>query len=187
MSKEVRTFCHEEGIEILTSPVNDHRATGCVERTIGSIKNSVLTYARGEKSKPLERILERALGALRFAKNATLNLTPFEAHHGREANIVLKKLTKKPSLKNLNGENVLRSKSTCLDERDPDAQSIPQPMDTNWGVRSDTGGDVKHRRHPMRLAQDRIASQDCEPGINRTGNGNATNGRNAADGRAELK
>ena len=49
MSKEVRTFCHEEGIEILTSPVNDHRATGCVERTIGSLKNSVLTYAREEK------------------------------------------------------------------------------------------------------------------------------------------
>ena len=43
MSKEVQTFCHGEGFEIFTSPVNDHRATGCVERTIGSIKNSVLT------------------------------------------------------------------------------------------------------------------------------------------------
>ena len=28
MSKEVRAFCHEQGIEILISPVNDHRATG---------------------------------------------------------------------------------------------------------------------------------------------------------------
>ena len=27
MSKEVKTFCNEQGIEILTSPVNDHRAT----------------------------------------------------------------------------------------------------------------------------------------------------------------
>ena len=43
MSKEVRAFCHKEGIEMLTSPVNDHRATGCVERISGSIKNSVLT------------------------------------------------------------------------------------------------------------------------------------------------
>ena len=46
MSKEVRPFCHKKGIEILISPGNDHRATGCVERTIGSLKNSVLTYAR---------------------------------------------------------------------------------------------------------------------------------------------
>ena len=102
MSNEVQTFCHEEGIEILTSPVNDHRATRCVERTIGSIKNSVLTYAREEKSEPLERMPERALGALTFAKNATLNLTTFEAHHGWEDNTVLKNLTKKPSLGNLN-------------------------------------------------------------------------------------
>ena len=102
MSKEVRTFCHKEGIKILTSPVNDHRATGCVERTIGSLKNSVLTYAREEKPEPLERMLEKALGALRFAKNATLNLKPFEAHRGREANTVFRNLTKKPSLRNLN-------------------------------------------------------------------------------------
>ena len=92
-----RAFCHKEGIEILTSPVNDHRATGCVEPTIGSIKNSVLTYAREEKPEPLDRMLERALGALRLAKNSTLSITPFEAHHGREANTVLRNLTKKPS------------------------------------------------------------------------------------------
>ena len=102
MSKEVRSFCHKEGIEMLISPVNDHRAKGCVERTIGSIKNSVLTYARENKPEPLDRMVERALGALRFAKNATLNITPFEAHHGREANTVLRNLTKKPSLWNLN-------------------------------------------------------------------------------------
>ena len=168
MSKEVRTFCHGEGIEILTSPVNDHRATGCVERTIGSIKNSVLTYAREEKPEPLDRMVERALGALTFAKNATLNITRFEARHGREANTVLRNLTKKPSLRNLNWENVIRSKSTCLDERDPNAQAMPEPMDTNWGVRSDTEYDVKNRRHHSRLADDRIANQDNEPGIVRT-------------------
>ena len=64
MSKEVRTFCHKEGIEKLTSPVNDHRATGCVERTIDSIKNPVLAYAREEKPEPLDWMLERGIGAL---------------------------------------------------------------------------------------------------------------------------
>ena len=94
MSEEVRSFCLKEGIEMLISPVNDHRATGCVEPTIGSITNSVLTYAREATPEPLDRMVERALGALRFAKNATLNITPFEAHHGREANTVLRNFTK---------------------------------------------------------------------------------------------
>ena len=53
-------------------------------------------------------------------------------------------------------------------EREPNAQAMPEPMDTNWGVRSDTESDVKNRRHPMRLADDRIANQDNEPGIVRT-------------------
>ena len=42
MSNEIKAFCNGEGIEIIKSPVNDHRATGCVERTIGSLKNSIL-------------------------------------------------------------------------------------------------------------------------------------------------
>ena len=165
MSKEVRAFCHEQGIEILISPVNDHRATRCVERTIGSIKNSVLTYAREDKPEPLDRMVERTLGALRFVKNATLNITPFEAHHGREANTVLRNLTKKTTLRNLNWENVIRSKSACLDERDPNAQAMPEPLDTNWGIRSDTEYDLKNRRKPLKLADDQATNQDDEPGI----------------------
>ena len=165
MSKEVRAFCHEQGIEIRISPVNDHRATGCVERTIGSIKSSVLTYAREDKPEPLDQMVERALGALRFVKNATLNITLFEAHHGREANTVLRNLTKKPTLRNLNWKNVIRSKSSCLDERDPIAQAMPEPMNTNWGIRSDTEYDQKNRRRPLKLAEDQAANQDDEPGI----------------------
>ena len=99
MSRDVKGFCNGEGIEIVQSPVNNHRATGCVERTIGSLKNSILTYSREEPAEPLDKMLERALEALRFAYNATLKITPFKAHHGREANTVLRNLTKKPSLK----------------------------------------------------------------------------------------
>ena len=121
----------------MQSPVNDHRATGCVERTIGSLKISILTYARVKNPEPLEKMVERALGALRFSPNATLKITPFEAHHGREANAVLRNLTKKPSLRNLNWSNVLKSKSACLDEQDAEAQKMPKPADTHWGMRSD--------------------------------------------------
>ena len=46
MSNEVKVFCNVEGIEIIKLPVKDHRATGCVERTIGRPKNSILTFVQ---------------------------------------------------------------------------------------------------------------------------------------------
>ena len=55
-------------------------------------------------------MVNEALGALRFSKNATTKLTPFEAHHGREADKILRNLLKIPSLKNLNGSKVLKQK-----------------------------------------------------------------------------
>ena len=68
MSRDVKAFCNGEGIEIVQPPVNDHRATVYVERTIGSLKNSVLTFSREEPAETLEKMLESALGALRLAK-----------------------------------------------------------------------------------------------------------------------
>ena len=94
MSNEIKAFYNGEGIEIIKSPDNDHRATGCVERTMTSLKNSILTFVQEKHPKPLEKMIERALGALRFSKNATLKISSFEAHHGREANTVLRNLTK---------------------------------------------------------------------------------------------
>ena len=47
-SKDVKNFCNSVGIEIIQLPVNDHRVTGCVELTIGSLENSGLSYAREE-------------------------------------------------------------------------------------------------------------------------------------------
>ena len=157
-SKAVKSFCNSEGIEIIYSPVNDHRATGCVERTIGSLKNFVLTYAKEKDSGNLESMIERALSALRFAPNATLKISPFEAHHGREPNTVLRNLTKKPTLQNLNWDRVLKQKSAYLDSTDPRNQKIPQPMATDWEERSDVEYDVEHMSHPRRLAQEQLVS-----------------------------
>ena len=113
MSNEIKAFCNGEGIEIIKSPVNDHRATGCVERTIGSLRSSILTFAQEKHPEPLEKMVERALGALRFSKNATLKISPFEAHHGREANTVLRNLTKKTSPQNLDRSRVIKAKNYC--------------------------------------------------------------------------
>ena len=151
-SKALKSFCNSEEIEIIYSPVKDHRATGCVERTIGSLKNLVLTYAKEKDSGNLESMVERALSALRFAPNSTLKKSPFEAHHGREANTVLRNLTKKPTLQNLNWDRVWKQKSTYLDSTDPRASKFPQPMATDWEERSDIDYDVEHMNQPRRLA-----------------------------------
>ena len=45
-----------------------------------------------ERKNQLGKMLERALGTLRFCVNATTKLTPFEAHHGKETNTVLRNL-----------------------------------------------------------------------------------------------
>ena len=176
MSTEIIAFCNGEGIEIIKSPVNDHGATGCVERTIGSLKNSILTVAQEKNPEPLEKMVERALGALRFSKNSTLKISPFEAHHGREANTVLRNLTKKPSLQNLDWSRVITTKNASLDAADPNAQDMPRPADTNWSVRSDLAYDIKNRTHARRLTEDQSANQHDEPSILKSANSNGQPG-----------
>ena len=115
-SNEIQNFCNYEDIELIKSPVRDHRATGMVERTIGSIKNYVLTYLQENKNYKFGAMISRALSALRFVPHSKTKLTPFEASHGRQANTALRNLTKKPSLKNLNWNNVVNQKLSCLDK-----------------------------------------------------------------------
>ena len=106
-SNEIRNFCNYECIELIKSPVENHRATGMVERTIGSIEKFVLTYLQENKNYKLGLMISRALSALRFVPHSKTKLTPFEAYHGREANTALRSLSKKPSLQNLTWKNVI--------------------------------------------------------------------------------
>ena len=114
-SNEIQNFCNYEGIELIKSPVKDHRATGMVERTIGSIKNYVLTYLQENKNYKFGVMFSRALSPLCFVPQSKTKITPFEAYYGREANTALRNLSKKPSLKNLNWNNVVYHKLSCLD------------------------------------------------------------------------
>ena len=101
-SNEIQNFCYHEGIQLIKFPVKEQRATGMVERTIGSIKNYMLTYLQENKNYKFGFVISRALSALRFVLHSKTKLTQFEAYHCREANTTLRKLTKKSSLKNLN-------------------------------------------------------------------------------------
>ena len=69
-SNELKSFCNSEGTELVYSPVNDHRGTGSVERTIGSLKNFVLTYASEKEHESLKFMVDKALGALRFSQKS---------------------------------------------------------------------------------------------------------------------
>ena len=136
---------------IIKSPVRDHRATGMVERTIGSIKNYVLTYLQENKNYKFGEMISRALSALRFVPHSKTKLTPFEAYHGREANTALRNLTKKPSLKNLNWNNVVNQKLFCLDK----AGNLPEvELTLDWEKRSDLVYAPQNRKAPIILDDD---------------------------------
>ena len=153
-SNEIQNFCNYEGIEFIKSPVRDHRATGMVERTIGSIKNYVLTYLQENKNYKFGEMISRALSALRFVSHSKTKLTPFEAYHGREANTALRNLTKKPSLKNLNWNNVVNQKLSCLDK----AGNLPEVEHTlDWEKRSDLVYAPQNRKAPIILDDDVVA------------------------------
>ena len=69
-SKDIQNFCNYEGIELIKSPFKDYRATGIVERTIGSTKNYVTTYLQENKNYKFGLMICHALSALRFVRHS---------------------------------------------------------------------------------------------------------------------
>ena len=98
---KIKIFCERENVECLKPGVCDCRAKGMVKRTIGCLKNYVMTYLRESTVQKFKPLILRALSALKLFLHGKTNLTPFEANHGREANTVLQNWTKRPSLNNL--------------------------------------------------------------------------------------
>ena len=156
-SKEIQNFCNYEGIELIKSPVKDHRTTGMVERTIGSIKNYVLTYLQENRNYKFGLMISRALSALRFVPHSKTKLTPFEAYHGREANTALGNLTKKPSLKNLNWKTVINQKLSCLDKTN-NFPSVELILD--WEKQSDLVYAPENRKNPTVLDEQELIETD---------------------------
>ena len=107
--------------------------------------------------------------------NATLKIYTFEARHGREAHTVLRNLTKKPTLQNLNWDRVLKQKSAYLGSTDPRTRKFLQPMATDWEERSDIEYDAEHMNHHRRLAQEQLVS--AAEGTSMVGGKQAVGGR----------
>ena len=133
-----------------------------VERTIGSIKNYVLTYLQENNNYKIGLMITRALSALRFVPQSKTKLTPFEAYHGREANTAFRNLTKKPSLKNLNLRNVINQKLSCLDK----ASGLPEvELNLDWEKHSDLVYAPENRKTPRVLEENDLIETDVDPKV----------------------
>ena len=76
ISKQVREFCQEYNINVIFSPVGDHRATDLVERLIRTIKERLLVMAEEYPNSSLETALLKIIKCLRTVKHQS-KLLPF--------------------------------------------------------------------------------------------------------------
>ena len=81
--KSMRTFCSDNNIEQKFCPVGDHRGCGLVERTIQTIKRRLGVMLLDENVTSIKLCLSTILRDLRWSKQKTIKMSPFEAHFGR--------------------------------------------------------------------------------------------------------
>ena len=85
----------------------------------------------------------------------TTKLTTFEARHGREANTVLRDLTKKL-------EKVRKQKCLRLDKKDSELKTIAYPQHSNWEETSNLVYAPTLRKSPLILDSDQQIDIDQE-------------------------
>ena len=81
--KSMRKFCSDNNIEQKFCPVGDHRGCGLVERTIQTIKRRLGVMLLDENVTSIKLCLSTILRDLRWSKQKTIKMSPFEAHFGR--------------------------------------------------------------------------------------------------------
>ena len=81
--KTFKKFCSELNIEQKFCPVGDHRGCGLVERTIQTIKRRLGVMMLDENNKSIKLCLSIIMRDLRWNKQKTIQVSPFQAHFGR--------------------------------------------------------------------------------------------------------
>ena len=95
-------FCTDKNIEPIYAPANDHRERGPVERLIQTIKRQLsCRKAHPNKKFNREHAIHAIIQKLRITNQKTTNITPFEAHFGRQFNTPVSNITKKSNSKDL--------------------------------------------------------------------------------------
>ena len=113
VGNQVKTFCYniiKKNIDIIETPVNDHRAIGLVERLIQTIKNRLACIKEENWSTNaiyVKHALKIIIHQSRICKQKTAKISPFDAHFGRKPNTPLSMISTKPKLSNLTYENIV--------------------------------------------------------------------------------
>ena len=81
--KTLKKFCSELNIEQKFCPVGDHRGCGLVQRTIQTIKRRLGVMMLEENNKSIKLCLSTIMRDLRWNKQKTIQVSPFQAHFGR--------------------------------------------------------------------------------------------------------
>ena len=81
--KTFKKFCSELNIEQKFCPVGDHRGCGLVERTIQTIKRRLGVMMLDKNNKSIKLCLSIIMRDLRWNKQKTIQVSPFQAHFGR--------------------------------------------------------------------------------------------------------
>ena len=94
-SKTMRKYCSDNNIEQKFCPVGDHRGCGLVERTIQTIKRRLGVKLLDENVTSIKFCLSTIIRDLRWSKQKTKQMSPFEAHFGRLPKTEFKILSEK--------------------------------------------------------------------------------------------
>ena len=87
---QVKTFRNKNKIDIIESPLNDHRSIGLVERLTQTIKNRLACIKEENSSTNafhVKHALKIRIHQLRICKQRTTRMSPFKAHFGRKENL----------------------------------------------------------------------------------------------------
>ena len=79
----MKKFCSENNIEPNCRPVGDHRGCGLVERTIQTIKRRLVVMLLDGNVSSKKLCLSTINRDLRWAKQKTIQCSPFEAYFRR--------------------------------------------------------------------------------------------------------
>ena len=106
---KVKNFCKQHNFNILTAPVNNHRAIGLVDRLIQTIKRrlSCMELDNRNKTFTIKEAIKSIVYQLRICKQKTTNVTTFQAHFGRKPSTPLSNISTVPKSSNLSYENIL--------------------------------------------------------------------------------
>ena len=129
---KVKNFCKRNNVNLITTPPNNHRAIGLVERLIQTAKRRLtfMKLANNNSTFTNKESIKSIVHQLRISKQKATKVTIFQAHLGRKPNTPLSNISTILKSSNLSCEYILNH------YLDPDTVPVEDYLDDN-GRRGD--------------------------------------------------